>query len=41
MVESIKIVTKEKSEEIARFAFEYAIQHNRKKVTAVHKANIM
>lgn len=41
MVESLKIVTREKSEEIARYAFEYAVQHNRKKVTAVHKANIM
>ncbi|UYV72376.1 IDH3G [Cordylochernes scorpioides] len=41
MVESIKIVTKERSEEIARYAFNYARAHNRKLVTAVHKANIM
>ncbi|KAG8183094.1 hypothetical protein JTE90_010917 [Oedothorax gibbosus] len=41
VVESLKIVTKEKSEEIARFAFKYAVEHGRKKVTAVHKANIM
>lgn len=41
VVESIKIITREKSEEIAKFAFDYAVQHNRKKVTAVHKANIM
>ncbi|KFM68325.1 Isocitrate dehydrogenase [NAD] subunit gamma 1, mitochondrial, partial [Stegodyphus mimosarum] len=41
VIESLKIVTREKSEEIARFAFDYAVQNNRKKVTAVHKANIM
>ncbi|GIY15433.1 isocitrate dehydrogenase subunit gamma 1, mitochondrial [Caerostris darwini] len=41
IVESIKVVTREKSEQIARFAFDYAIRNNRKKVTAVHKANIM
>ena len=39
--ESIKIITRKGSERIARFAFEYAVKHNRKKVTAVHKANIM
>ena len=39
--ESIKIITREASERIARFAFDYAVKHNRKKVTAVHKANIM
>uniref|UniRef100_A0A2L2Y6T2 Isocitrate dehydrogenase [NAD] subunit, mitochondrial n=1 Tax=Parasteatoda tepidariorum TaxID=114398 RepID=A0A2L2Y6T2_PARTP len=41
VVESMKIVTRKKSEEIARYAFDYAVKHNRKKVTAVHKANIM
>lgn len=41
VVESLKIITAEKSERIARFAFEYAQRNNRKKVTAVHKANIM
>lgn len=41
VVESIKVVTKEKSDEIARFGFEYAKKYKRKKVTAVHKANIM
>lgn len=41
VVESLKIITREKSEEIARFAFDYAVRNNRKKVTAVHKANIM
>lgn len=37
----IKLITEEASERIARFAFDYAIKHGRKKVTAVHKANIM
>jgi isocitrate dehydrogenase (NAD+) len=40
-VECLKIVTKVKSERIAKFAFDYATRNNRKKVTAVHKANIM
>jgi isocitrate dehydrogenase (NAD+) len=39
--ESIKIITREASERIARFAFELAVKEGRKKVTAVHKANIM
>jgi len=39
--ESIKIITREASERIARFAFEYAVNNGRHKVTAVHKANIM
>lgn len=39
--ETIGIVTKRGCERIVRFAFEYAKTHNRKKVTAVHKANIM
>ncbi len=39
--ESIKIITRKGSERIARFAFEYARRHGRRKVTAVHKANIM
>lgn len=39
--ESIKIITRKGSERIARFAFEYAVKAGRKKVTAVHKANIM
>jgi isocitrate dehydrogenase (NAD+) len=41
VVESLKIITEEASTKIARFAFEYARKHNRKRVTAVHKANIM
>jgi len=39
--ESIKIITRFGSERIARFAFEYARREGRRKVTAVHKANIM
>jgi isocitrate dehydrogenase (NAD+) len=41
VVESIKIITEKASTRIARFAFEYARRENRKKVTAIHKANIM
>jgi len=39
--ESIKIITRAASQRIARYAFEYAIRNGRRKVTAVHKANIM
>lgn len=38
---SIKIITREASERICRFAFEYAIKNNRSEVCAVSKANIM
>ncbi|KAL0454032.1 UNVERIFIED_CONTAM: Isocitrate dehydrogenase [NAD] regulatory subunit, mitochondrial [Sesamum latifolium] len=41
VVESLKVITKFCSERIAKYAFEYAYLNNRKKVTAVHKANIM
>ena len=41
VVESLKIITEEASTRVARFAFEYARTHGRKRVTAVHKANIM
>jgi isocitrate dehydrogenase (NAD+) len=41
VVESIKIITEKASTRIARFAFDYARAHSRKKITAVHKANIM
>lgn len=41
VVESLKIITRAKSLKIARFAFEMAKNEERKKVTAVHKANIM
>ncbi|SKA79051.1 isocitrate dehydrogenase (NAD+) [Clostridium sp. USBA 49] len=39
--ESIKIITKKASEKIVKFAFDTALEQGRKKVTAVHKANIM
>ena len=39
--ESIKVITRKNSERIARFAFDYARANGRRKVTAVHKANIM
>jgi len=39
--ESIKIITKKASERIADFAFKYALDNRRKKVTAAHKANIL
>ena len=39
--ESIKLITRPGTERIVRFAFEYAIKMKRRKVTAVHKANIL
>ncbi len=39
--ESIKVITRPATERIVRFAFEYARRNGRRKVTAVHKANIM
>jgi isocitrate dehydrogenase (NAD+) len=41
VVESIKVITEKASTRIARYAFEYARTNGRRKVTAVHKANIM
>ena len=41
VVESLKVITEKASTRIAKFAFEYARKHNRKKITAIHKANIM
>jgi len=41
VVESLKIITEVASTRIARYAFEYARSHERRRVTAVHKANIM
>ncbi len=41
VVESLKIITERASTRIARFAFEHARRHGRKRVTAIHKANIM
>jgi isocitrate dehydrogenase (NAD+) len=39
--ESIAIITRSGSERVIRYAFEYAVKHKRKKVTIVHKANIL
>jgi isocitrate dehydrogenase (NAD+) len=39
--ESVAIITRTGSERIVRYAFEYAVRHHRKKVTLVHKANIL
>lgn len=39
--ESIAIITRSGSERVVRYAFEYAVKHGRKKVTIVHKANIL
>ena len=41
VVESLKIITERASSRIAAFAFEHARRHGRRKVTAIHKANIM
>jgi isocitrate dehydrogenase (NAD+) len=41
VVESLKIITERASTRIARFAFEYAKRNGRKKIHAIHKANIM
>ena len=41
VVESLKIITFAASTRISQFAFDYARRHGRKRVTAVHKANIM
>jgi isocitrate dehydrogenase (NAD+) len=41
VVESLKIITEKASTRIAKFAFEYARNEGRRKITCVHKANIM
>ena len=41
VVESLKIITEVASTRIAKYAFEYARRHGRRRVTAIHKANIM
>lgn len=41
VVESLKIITHDASTRIARFAFDHARRHGRKRITAIHKANIM
>lgn len=41
VVESLKLITEEASLRVCEYAFNYAKEHGRKRVTAVHKANIM
>ena len=41
VVESLKVITEKASTRVARFAYEYAESHRRRRVTVVHKANIM
>ena len=41
VVQSIKLITEPASTRVAEYAFQYAKAHGRKRVTAVHKANIM
>lgn len=41
VVTSLKVVTRDACKRIARFAFEFAVKHRRKKITVLHKANIM
>jgi isocitrate dehydrogenase (NAD+) len=41
VVQALKIITEKGSTRIAKFAFDYARKHSRKKVHAIHKANIM
>jgi len=41
VVESLKIITERASTRIAHFAFRHAVRHRRKRVTGIHKANIM
>ena len=41
VAQSMAIVTRPGCERVVRFAFEYAVKHGRKKITIVHKANIL
>jgi isocitrate dehydrogenase (NAD+) len=41
VVESLKVQTREKTERVAKYAYDFALKNNRKKVTIIHKANIM
>jgi isocitrate dehydrogenase (NAD+) len=41
IAQAMKLITRDGSERVVRFAFEYAVKHGRRKVTAVHKANIL
>jgi isocitrate dehydrogenase (NAD+) len=39
--EAVKITTRKASERVARFAFEYALRHRRKRLSVIHKANVL
>ena len=41
IAQSLKIITEKASTRIAKFAFEYAVKHSRKRIHSIHKANIM
>jgi isocitrate dehydrogenase (NAD+) len=41
IAQSLKIITEKASTRVSKFAFEYATKHNRKRIHAIHKANIM
>lgn len=41
VIESMKTCTRTNAERIVKFAFDYAIKNNRRKITCIHKANIM
>lgn len=41
VVENLKVITRDASSRIAQFAFDYAVEHNRREVVAVHQASIM
>jgi isocitrate dehydrogenase (NAD+) len=41
IAQSLKIITEKASTRVAKFAFEYAAKHSRKRIHAIHKANIM
>jgi isocitrate dehydrogenase (NAD+) len=41
VVQSLKVVTRAACERVTRFAFDYALEHDRKRITFVHKANIL
>src|ERR1700683_3146939 len=41
VIESLRLVTREGAERIIRYAFEYARNHGRRKITVVHKADVM
>jgi len=41
VMQSIKLITREASRNVAEYAFKYAISHGKKKITAAHKASVM